>query len=191
MTRQRTTANETLQIWRKAALRYPEAQEGTSCDRSAFKARDKAFLFMGAEDHSCNAMVKLRESLEEAARLATREPDHYKVGSTGWVTVTFEHGESPPPGLLEGWIDESYRALAHKQLVAMLPERGLPAGAKASTKASASARTKTSASARTKTSASARTKTSASAKTSARTKTSASAKTSARTKTSAKASASR
>ena len=165
MTRQKTTADETLQTWRKAALRYPEAQEGTSCDRSAFKARDKAFLFMGAEDHSCNAMVKLRESLEEAARLATREPGHYKVGSTGWVTVTFEHDESPPPGLLEGWIDESYRALAHKQLVAMLPERGLPAGAKASTKASASARTKTSASA--------------------------SAKTSARTKTSAKASASR
>lgn len=75
MTRQKTTADETLQTWRKAALRYPEAQEGTSCDRSAFKARDKAFLFMGAEDHSCNAMVKLRESLEEAARLAEDEDE--------------------------------------------------------------------------------------------------------------------
>jgi hypothetical protein len=27
---------------------------------------------------------------------------------------------------MERWIDESYRLLVHKQLVARLPERGLP-----------------------------------------------------------------
>ena len=31
--------------------------------------------------------------------------------------------QSPPPGLLEKWIDESYRAVAPKKLLAMLPKQ--------------------------------------------------------------------
>ncbi len=71
-------------------------------------------------------MLKLRESLAEAAKLAAKEPDHYGVGGIGWVKAIFEHDEFPPAGLMERWIDESYRLLAHQQLVALLPERGLP-----------------------------------------------------------------
>ena len=72
-------------------------------------------------------MVKLRASLAEAGKLATKRPNCYKVGASGWVTVPFSHDESPPPGLLERGIDESYRLVVHKQLVAMLPDRGFPA----------------------------------------------------------------
>jgi len=119
------TESKPMQVLRKIALRYPEVEEGTSCNKAAFKARNKAFLFVGMDETSYNVMLKLRESLPEAAKLAAKEPNHYGVGGMDWVKATFSHNESPPAGLMEKWIDESYRLLAHKQLVALLPERGL------------------------------------------------------------------
>ncbi len=118
-----------MQALRRMALQYPEADEGTACTKSAFKARNKSFLFVGWDDTSYNVMLKLGDSLAEAARLAASEPERYKVGATGWVTATLAHDDSPPQGLFERWIDESYRLLVHQQLVAMLPQRG---GAKVS-----------------------------------------------------------
>jgi hypothetical protein len=138
MKRQGITENEPAEVLRKVALRYPEVQEGVSCTRSAFKARDKTFLFMGVEAHSYDAMVKLRESLAEAAKLASKEPGRYKVGAHGWVTATFSHDDAPPLELLERWIDESYRVVVDKRLVAMLPEGGLPAAKKVAKKKTAS-----------------------------------------------------
>jgi hypothetical protein len=123
MARHKSTRSEIMQALRRIALGYPEAQEGIACEgtpveKRTIKARNKAFLFLGVD----NAMVKLGESLAEATALATKERHHYKVGAHGWVTATFGD-EPPPPGLLERWIDESYRLLAPKQLLAALPER--------------------------------------------------------------------
>lgn len=117
------TESKPMQALRRIALRFPEAEKGISCHKAAFKARNKAFLFMGTEETSCNVMLKLRDSLPEARKLAAKEPDHYGVGGMDWVKVTFSHSQSPPPGLMERWADESHRLLAHKQLVALLPER--------------------------------------------------------------------
>jgi hypothetical protein len=97
---------------RATALRLPDTEEGVACEGTALekrtiKVRRKAFLFLGAAD----AMLKLGDSKVEAAKLAAKEPDRYKVGATGWVTVKF--GDEPPPaGLLKRWIDESYRLAA-------------------------------------------------------------------------------
>ena len=126
MTQRRTTASEPMKALRALALRYPEAQEGVACEgtpleKRTVKARNKAFVFLGVAD----AMVKLRESLAEAEKLASKEPGHYKVGAHGWVTVTLSGDEPPPLDVLERWIDESYRLIANKQLLAMLSERGL------------------------------------------------------------------
>jgi YjbR protein len=110
-----------MRALRRAALRYPEAEEGTSCNKSAFRARNKAFLFLGVDEGSYNVMVKLRDSLAEASRLEKKKPRSYTVGGGGWVKATFGRDESPPPGLLERWIGESYRLLVHKELVALLP----------------------------------------------------------------------
>lgn len=118
---QTQTESKPMQALRQVALRYPEAEEGGVCTRRAFKARNKAFLFMGMDDRSYNVMVKLCEALAEAAQRAVAEPKNYKVGAHGWVTATFAHDQSSPPGLLERWIDESYRLLVPKQLVALLP----------------------------------------------------------------------
>jgi hypothetical protein len=110
---------------RTLALAYPEVGEGVACEgtaleKSTFKARNKAFLFLGTAD----MMVKLGDSLAEAVGLASEEPDRYKVGAHGWVTVSFDDRELPPIDLLERWIDESYRLIAARQLVAMLPSPG-------------------------------------------------------------------
>lgn len=125
--RQTPTPGNPMQELRKAALNYPEVEEGVSCDKAAFQAREKAFLFMGSDDYSYHALLKLGESLPEATKLARKQPHHYKVGGHDWVTATFGLDQSPPEGLLEKWIDESYRLLAPKRLVAKLPQHGLPA----------------------------------------------------------------
>src|SRR5687767_8638738 len=101
---------------RSLALEYPEAEEAVACNKSAFKARNKSFMFVGFDDQSYNVMLKLRDSLEAAAALASQSPDSYKVGAHGWVTATFRHGQTPPPGLLEKWIEESYQLLVPRKV---------------------------------------------------------------------------
>jgi len=125
-------ASKLMQALRTLALRYPEAEEGVACKGTALEsvtvaARKKAFLFLRATE----IRLKLGESLAEATKLAAKERERCKAGAGGWVVVTVKDGQSPPPGVLERWIDESYRLLAPKQLVAMLPERGLPFGSAA------------------------------------------------------------
>src|SRR5690606_11728936 len=71
---------------RKVAMRFPGTQEGISCNKVAFNAGKKAFLFIGVGEASYDAMLKLGDSRPEAAALAAREPERCKVGGTGWVT---------------------------------------------------------------------------------------------------------
>ena len=116
-----------MKTLRELALRYPEAEEGIACagtaiEKRTIKVRNKAFLFLGMDD----AMLKLGDSLAEAAKLAAKEPELCKTGAKGWVTVKIDADASPPLDVLARWIDESYRLLAPKQLVALLPKRGLP-----------------------------------------------------------------
>jgi hypothetical protein len=123
MTQPKAANNPYVQALRKVAMGYPETQVGTSCTKDAYKARSKTFFFLGADDSSFTAMLKLRDSLPEAHGLAAKDPAHYKAGATGWITVTFRHEESPPRGLLERWIYESYRTVAPRPLVAVLTAR--------------------------------------------------------------------
>src|SRR5688572_15785556 len=95
MKRPMQASTDVSRALRSAALRFPEAEEGIACEGTALekrtiKARNKAFLFLGATD----AMLKLHDSVAEATKLASKQPDRYKVGAHGWVTVSFRNGES-------------------------------------------------------------------------------------------------
>jgi hypothetical protein len=119
--------DEIVSTLRELALKYPETEEGIACagtalEKRTIKVRNKAFLFLGKAD----VMLKLRDSLTEAAKLAAKAPDVYKAGANGWVTVKLDAGASPSLDVLARWIDESYRLLAPKQLTAVLPATGLP-----------------------------------------------------------------
>ena len=91
----------------KASL-YPAVDEGTSCTQSSFKTAKKAFLYIGMQGGRYKAMFKLQNSLREAAKLASENPDRYQVGSTAWVTARFTADEPMPNKLWEKWLDESY-----------------------------------------------------------------------------------
>ena len=104
------------------ARQYPETEEATVCNKTAFKARGKSFLFLGVKDDAWNVRLKLGDSISEAEQLAKKHPGRYDVGLHGWVLATFDDGESPPKGLMERWIDESFRLLAPKPLVKTLVE---------------------------------------------------------------------
>ena len=127
MTLQNDWENDVVKSLRDLALKYPQAEEGIACagtaiEKRTIKVRNKAFLFLGKAD----AMLKLSDSLAGAVKLAAKEPGLYKPGANGWVTVKFDADTSPSQEVLARWIDESYRLLAPKQLVALLPEPGLP-----------------------------------------------------------------
>lgn len=110
-------------VLRRFAMRLPEVEEGSSCVNRAFRARGKAFAYLGMKPDRYKLMVKLTGSLPRAKTLQEQRPDNFQVGTHGWTTVWLPHAERPPKGLLEGWIEESYRALAHPSLVEKLPPR--------------------------------------------------------------------
>ena len=105
---------------RTLAFSFPETSEGTSCKKAAFKAGKKSFCFLQEEDDSWNLMVKLDESLEEAELLSEKQPDNYSVGMHGWTTLRFPNGKGPTKRVIDRWVEESYRLLAGKKLVAQL-----------------------------------------------------------------------
>jgi hypothetical protein len=97
---------------RAIAMSLPDVEEGVACkgtpiEKRTFKAKKKAFLFLGVRD----AMVKLSDSVAGATKLAAKHPTRYKVGSNGWTTAMFGEGMDAPLDLLERWIDESYRVV--------------------------------------------------------------------------------
>ena len=85
------------------------ACEGTALEKRTLKVRNKAFLFLGKAD----MMLKLGPSLAEAEKAAKAEPDRYKVGATGWVTVQL--GEALPAEQIGRWIEESHSLFASKK----------------------------------------------------------------------------
>jgi predicted DNA-binding protein (MmcQ/YjbR family) len=67
--------------------------------------------------------VKLPESGEAALSLPFCSPTGYGLGRGGWVTVDVPPSaaaDAPPVELLLDWVEESYRVIAPKKLVAQL-----------------------------------------------------------------------
>ncbi|UCF68826.1 MAG: YdeI/OmpD-associated family protein [Acidobacteriota bacterium] len=75
--------------------------------------------------------MKLPRSSVAAGDLPFAEPAGYGLGKSGWVTSRFAPRDRVPLDLLDEWIEESFRAVAPKRLVAALDrgpsdERSLP-----------------------------------------------------------------
>jgi predicted DNA-binding protein (MmcQ/YjbR family) len=100
------------------ALALPGAYEDHPWGESVAKVNNKVFVFLGAGDDvsTLGMTVKLRESHEEAVGISGAAPSGYGLGRWGWVTVPFSE-TSPPVGVLEDWVEESYRIVAPRTLV--------------------------------------------------------------------------
>ena len=107
---------------RAFALKYPETHEDFPWGERAIKVKGKAFIFMRAGDDEVSLSVKLPNSRDMALDLPWAEPTHYGLGKHGWVTAHLRPKEKPPLDLIRKWIDESYRAVAPKKVVATLGE---------------------------------------------------------------------
>ena len=107
-----------------AALAYPEATLDHPWGHPALKVRGKAFVFLAAFADGLSFSVKLPASAPMALMLPFAQPTGYGLGKSGWVSARFPPGTPPPEDLLLEWMDESYRAIAPKKLVATL---GAPA----------------------------------------------------------------
>ncbi len=114
---------------RALALGYPETSEEFPWGERVIKVRRKVFLFMGhghGEGKGTRVLslsVKLPETGTMALLLPFVESTGYGLGRSGWITAQFPSADVAPIDLIAEWIDESYRAVASKSLVARLPER--------------------------------------------------------------------
>lgn len=104
----------------KIAQGYPEATEDFPWGDHVFKVRGKIFVFLGADEGGFGLSVKLPESNALALALPFCEPTGYGLGKSGWVSARIGSAEDIDREMIASWIDESYRAIAPKKLVAQL-----------------------------------------------------------------------
>src|SRR5207302_1699266 len=105
---------------RRAALAYPDATEDFPWGHSAFKIKGKGFLFTYREDAFLSLSLKLPVTGKTALGLPFASPTGYGLGKSGWVTARFDAGTDVPIPMLLEWLDESFRAVAPKRVVALL-----------------------------------------------------------------------
>jgi len=109
---------------RTFALSLPETREEFPWGDRVIKVKKKVFVFLGRQETTdeFGLSVKLPSSGMMALALPFVEPTGYGLGKAGWVTARFGAGDAIPVPMLRAWIDESYRAVAPKKLVAALDE---------------------------------------------------------------------
>jgi predicted DNA-binding protein (MmcQ/YjbR family) len=100
------------------ALSLPEAREDFPWNERVVKVRGKIFVFLGGDDPWIT--VKLVESHGHALSIQGARPTGYGLGKAGWVTVPVAELDLET---LRDWVEESYRIVAPKRLVAELDAR--------------------------------------------------------------------
>lgn len=109
---------------RKHALGYPHAVEDFPWGHSAFKVNGKIFLSIYLDDKTktMGLSMKLPVSGKMALTLPFASPTRYGLGKSGWVTSQFAASDEIPLDMLLEWVDESFRAIAPKKIVAQMEE---------------------------------------------------------------------
>ncbi|HYO52825.1 MmcQ/YjbR family DNA-binding protein [Archangium sp.] len=105
---------------REAGMAYPEVTEDFPWGHRTLKVKGKAFVFLTLSGEGLSMSVKLPQSNGAALMLPFVQPTGYGLGKSGWVSASFGARDTPPLEILRQWLDESYRAVAPKKLVAQL-----------------------------------------------------------------------
>ena len=85
------------------------------------KVGKKIFVFFGPADEPRVDLGQAARFGRPRAGLDGATPTSYGLGRHGWVTVPVSGDE--PPRAAEDWVEESYRAIATKRLIAELDAR--------------------------------------------------------------------
>ncbi|GEC03083.1 hypothetical protein SSP24_07380 [Streptomyces spinoverrucosus] len=125
-----TVPRNALKKWEKVrefALGLPGAVEEFPWGESVAKVNKKVFVFLGVDDGSypLGITVKLKDDTTHAHALTApgAEPAGYGLGRSGWVSIPMEPKDAPTAELLCDWVEESYRVIAPKRLIAELDGR--------------------------------------------------------------------
>jgi predicted DNA-binding protein (MmcQ/YjbR family) len=109
---------------RKFALTYPATNEEFPWGHAVIKVKGKVFVFLSngltLDGVVFSMTVKLPLSGTWALTKPFASPAGYGMGKSGWVTAQFRAQDEIPVDLLEQWIDESYRTVAPKKVLARL-----------------------------------------------------------------------
>ena len=108
------------------ALTLPGAWEDHPWGENVAKVGKKVFVFFGVPDPRSEQLivcVKLPRSGVAALDLGFTEPAGYGLGRSGWIMARITKADAAPLPLLKGWVEESYRAVAPKKMVALLDEK--------------------------------------------------------------------
>ncbi|MGQ4385816.1 MmcQ/YjbR family DNA-binding protein [Streptomyces sp. SAS_270] len=123
-------AENALKRWRKVrafALGLPGAAEEFPWGETVAKVNKRVFVFLGVDDgsHPLGLTVKLKDEEAHAHALTSpgAEPAGYGLGKAGWVRIPLDGHGAPAAELLCDWVEESYRVIAPKKLVAELDAR--------------------------------------------------------------------
>jgi predicted DNA-binding protein (MmcQ/YjbR family) len=107
---------------REFALGLPGATEEFPWGETVAKVNKKVFVFLGVDDgsHPPGLTVKLTDEAAHAHALTSpgAEPAGYGLGRAGWVRIPLAEQGAPAAELLCDWVEESYRAIAPKRLIA-------------------------------------------------------------------------
>ena len=104
------------------ALGYPETREDHPWGDTLIKVKGKTFVFMGCDKTMLALSVKLPQRKEFALEYPFTSPTGYGLGKSGWITAKFGTKDKPPLDILEAWIDESFRAIAPKKVLALIAD---------------------------------------------------------------------
>lgn len=110
--------DKTLKPLRAYALEFPGAVEEFPWGHSVIKVNKKMFVVFGGYDDDPILTVKLPQSGAESLELPGVEPTGYGLGRHGWVSISMFAKGRPSEATLRGWVEESFRAVAPKRLVA-------------------------------------------------------------------------
>ena len=123
MSKARSLKRPEAKVLRDFALSLPETYEEFPWGERVAKVAKKVFVFLGHED-TPGVTVKLVDPALHAHALSfpKAEETGYGLGRAGWVSLSLR-GKTAPVRLLEEFIEESYRAVAPKKLVAELDTR--------------------------------------------------------------------
>ena len=116
------TTDSNFETLRGYGLGFPEATEDFPWGHTAIKVRGKTFVWLDKSEDVLSLTVKLPVSRDFALVFDFAEPAGYGLGRSGWISCRFPPGsEAPDLDLLKRWIAESYRAVAPKNLAALMP----------------------------------------------------------------------
>ena len=104
---------------RAFAAGLPGAWEDHPWGETVYKVGKKVFVFFGVGDEG-HLTVKLRDRHDEAMAFDWVKPSGYGLDRGGWVSCSLP--QDAPLEMVVSWIEESYRIVAPKKLVAALDE---------------------------------------------------------------------